>query len=127
MVGTKRLVIGTLSGVLFGLVCLGIASSSPGPLAWPVAWQLVISRTLIGVAIGVSCFTFGHWAVHGLVMGFLFSLPLAFSGLMAPESLAYSKTSMFVWTFVLGMVYGLLIEAITSGLFKAKAQPPKSA
>ena len=53
-------------------------------------------------------------------MGLLFSVPLAFSGLMAPECPEFSKTSMFVWTVGLGMVYGLLIEVITSLLFKAR-------
>jgi hypothetical protein len=55
-------------------------------------------------------------------MGLIFSIPLAFSGLMAPANPEYSKTSMFIWTIVLGMVYGLLIELITSLLFKTKIQ-----
>ena len=55
-------------------------------------------------------------------MGLVFSLPLAFSGLMAPESTEYSKVGMFLWTVILGMVYGLLIEVITSVVFKAKYQ-----
>jgi len=117
---TKRLVIATLAGVLFGFVCLGLASIAPGPLPWPVAVQIVTSRTLIGFAIGMSAFSFGHWAVHGLIMGMIFSVPLAFSGLMAPESPEYSKVNMFAFTILLGMVYGLFIELITSLLFKAR-------
>jgi hypothetical protein len=57
-----------------------------------------------------------------MLMGFLFSMPLAFSGLMAPENPEFSKASMFVWTVVLGMIYGLLIEVITSVVFKAKRE-----
>jgi len=119
---TKRVIVATLSGILFGFVCLGIASSSPGAIAWPVAVQIVVSRTLIGFAIGISCLSLRHWAIHGVVMGFIFSLPLAFSGLMAPESPQYSQAGMFLWTVVLGMIYGLLIEVITSAVFKAKYQ-----
>ena len=52
----------------------------------------------------------------------IFSLPLAFSGLMAPENPEFSKVSMFIWTIILGMIYGLLIEVITSLFFKAKIQ-----
>ncbi|MFC1904506.1 hypothetical protein ACFLXT_01895 [Chloroflexota bacterium] len=118
----KRIVVATLCGVLFGFVCLGIASSSPGALAWPVAVQIIVSRTLIGFAIGISCISLRHWAIHGLFMGLIFSLPLAFSGLMAPESAEFSKIGMLLWTIILGMVYGLLIEVITSVLFKAKHQ-----
>jgi hypothetical protein len=117
---TKRLVIATLSGVLFGFVCLGLAASAPGPLAWPVAIQIVVSRTLIGFAIGMSAFSFGPWAVNGLIMGLIFSLPLAFSGLMAPENPEYSEANIFAFTLLLGMLYGLLIELIASGLFKAR-------
>ncbi|MBM4160806.1 MAG: hypothetical protein FJ217_06885 [Ignavibacteria bacterium] len=123
----KRILIATLSGVLFGFVCFGLASSGPGQLAWPVAVQIILSRTLIGFAIGISSTSFGHWSVHGLIMGLIFSLPLAFSGLMAPESPEYDKTMMFVWTVGLGMIYGLLIEVITSGIFKAKIQRPQVA
>jgi hypothetical protein len=116
----KRMIIATVCGVLCGLVCFGIASSGPGTLLWPVILQIITSRTLIGFAIGVSSWALGHWSVHGLVMGLLFSLPLAFSGLMAPDNPAFSKTAMWIWTVVLGMIYGLIIEFITSFLFKAK-------
>ena len=116
----KRITVATLSGVLFGFVCFRLASSSSGELAWPVAAQIIASRTLIGFAIGISCLSMGHWSIHGLLMGIIFSLPLAFSGLMAPENPEYTKTCMFIGTLVLGMVYGFLIELITSVFFKAR-------
>ena len=119
---TKRIIIATLSGVLFGFICFGLASSGPEKLACPVAIQIIASRTLIGFGIGISCLSLVHWSIHGLIIGMIFSIPLAFSGLMAPESLEYSKTSMFIWTIVLGMIYGLLIEVIASLIFKAKIQ-----
>ncbi len=116
----KRIIIATLSGLLFGFICFGLASSSPGKLPWPAAIQIIASRTLIGFAIGISCISLGHWVVHGLIMGIIFSIPLAFSGLMAPENPAFSKINIFIWTIILGMIYGLLIEVITSVFFKAK-------
>jgi hypothetical protein len=115
----KRVIVATGSGVLFGFVCFGIASTGPGPLPLPVVFQIIASRTLIGFAIGISCLPLGSWAVHGLVMGLLFSLPLAFSGLMAPHNPEITKTAMWIWSVVLGMVYGLLIEFITSVIFQA--------
>jgi hypothetical protein len=123
----KRITIATLSGVLFGLVCYGFASSGPGELAAPIVWQIVTSRALIGFGIGISRVRMGHWSIHGIVMGLLFSLPLAFSGLMAPENPEFTKTSMFVMTVVMGMVYGFLIELITSVLLKAKVDTPAPA
>lgn len=118
MVNQKRLTIATLSGLLFGFVCYGFASSS-GSLPTPIAYQIIAERTLIGFAIGISVLKLGHWSLHGLVMGFIFSLPLAFSGLMAPDNPELSKGGMFAWTIVLGMIYGLLTEVITTKVFRA--------
>jgi len=116
---TKRLIIATLSGVVFGFVCFGFACSGPNALPWQVSAQIIASRTLIGFAIGISILSVGHWTVHGLLMGLLFSIPLAIGGLMAPDNPEFSKTGMFIGTVVMGMIYGLLIELITTLLFKA--------
>ena len=115
----KRILIATLAGIVFGFVCFGFASSSPEPLAWPVAVQIIISRTLIGFAIGISSVKI-HWALHGILFGIIFSLPLSFSGLMAPEMADFSKSAMFISTVVMGLIYGFLTELITSVLFKAR-------
>ena len=117
----KRIMIATLSGVLFGFVCYGFASSGSEQLALPIGLQIISSRTLIGFAIGISSLSLKHWSLHGLAMGMVFSLPLAFSGMLAPENPDFSQTMMFISTIVMGMIYGLLIEVITSLLFKAKA------
>lgn len=118
---TKRITIASLCGIASGFVCFGLASSGPAPLPWPVALQIILSRALIGFGIGLSAVSFGHWAIHGLLLGCLYSLPLAFGGLLAPDNPQFSPVSMFVWTVILGMIYGLLTEAVTSGIFKAKA------
>jgi hypothetical protein len=122
---TKRILIATLSGVLFGFVCFGLASTGPEKLALPIILQIIASRTLIGFAIGISGISLRHWIIHGLVIGLIFSLPLAFSGLMAPESPEYSKISIFISTIVFGMIYGFLVEMITSLLFKTKSYARK--
>lgn len=62
----------------------------------------------------------GHWLIHGAVIGIIFSVPLAFSGLMAPDNPEYSKSMIFIMTIVLGLIYGVLIEFVTTVLFKAK-------
>jgi hypothetical protein len=119
MVDGKRLIVAVLSGLLFGFVCLGFASGGGG-LPAPVAWQIVASRTLIGLAIGISRLDRIPWAVHGLLMGMLFSVPLAIGGLMADDIPGFSKAGLLTMTIVFGMIYGLLIELITSVLFKAR-------
>lgn len=120
MKNTKRLLIATLSGLLFGFVCYGFASSGGRSLPLPIAAQIIASRMLIGFALGITRFTFGHWTLRGLVFGLLFSLPLGFGGLMAPENPAFPPYMMFVSTIFMGMIYGVLIEVITSIFFKAK-------
>jgi hypothetical protein len=39
---------------------------------------------------------------------------------MAPETAGFSAKSMFAWTMMLGMVYGVLIELVTTVLLKAR-------
>ncbi len=116
---TKRLVIATLLGVVFGFVCYGMASSG-GYGSTLLAANIILSRTLIGFGIGISRFSFKHWAIHGVVMGLIFSLPAGFGAMLGPENPEFSHTMMFVSTVVMGMIYGFLIELITSVLFKAK-------
>jgi hypothetical protein len=117
---TKRLIISTLLGVLFGFVCYGLASSGQNELSTILALNIILGRTLIGVAIGISRFSCKHWSLHGIVMGFVFSVPVAFGAMLGPEDPEFNHTMIFVSTLVMGVIYGFLIELVTSVLFKAK-------
>jgi hypothetical protein len=115
----KRIIVATLLGLLFGLGCNFLACSN-GSIPSAVTIQIILSRTLMGFAIGISTLKLGHWSLHGIVFGVLFSLPLAFGGLMAPESPEFTGIMILVSTLVMGLIYGLLIELITTVGFKAK-------
>jgi hypothetical protein len=117
---TKRLVISTLLGVVFGFVCYGLASSGQNEISLILALNIILGRTLIGVAIGISRFPCKHWALHGIIMGFVFSLPAAFGAMLGPEKTGFTHAMLFVSTLVMGVIYGFLIELITSVVFKAK-------
>ncbi|VBB48273.1 conserved membrane hypothetical protein [uncultured Paludibacter sp.] len=117
---TKRLIIATILGVVFGFVCYGFASSGGNVISPALAANIILGRTLIGFGIGISRFSFKHWALHGLIMGFIFSIPAAFGAILGPEKPEFSHSMMFISTIVMGMIYGFLIELITSVLFKAK-------
>lgn len=117
---TKRLIIATVLGVVFGFVCFGFASSGGNEVPILLAINIILSRTLIGFGIGISRFSFGHWALHGILMGLIFSLPVSFGAMLGPENPEFSQNMMFISTLVMGVIYGFLIEFITSVLFKAK-------
>jgi hypothetical protein len=117
---TKRLVISTLLGLVFGFVCYGFASSGQNEISIILALNIILGRTLIGVAIGISRFSCKHWSLHGIIMGFVFSLPAGFGAMLGPENPEFSQTMMLVSTIVMGIIYGFLIELITSVLFKAR-------
>lgn len=116
----KRLIVATLSGLVFGFVCLGFACSGKEDFNSWLAVSIIFSRTLIGFAIGISRFPMKHWTIHGIVMGFIFSIPLAFSAGFMPEEEGMTVENIFVATLVMGMIYGFLIELITTALFKAR-------
>jgi hypothetical protein len=117
---TKRLIISTLLGVVFGFVCYGLASGGQKEISTILALNIILGRTLIGVAIGISRFSCKHWSLHGIIMGFVFSIPVAFGAMLGPENPGFPHTMLFVSTIVMGIIYGFLIELITSVLFKAK-------
>ncbi len=117
---TKRLIITTLLGLVFGFVCYFMASSGENEISKMLAINIILGRTLIGFAIGISRFPMKNWAIHGLVMGLIFSLPAGFGAMLAPENPDFSHNQMFVATLVMGIIYGFLIELITTVLFKAR-------
>jgi preprotein translocase subunit Sss1 len=53
-------------------------------------------------------------------MGLVFGLPSAFGALMSPDNPEFSHTMMFTATILMGIIYGFLIELITSVVFKAR-------
>jgi hypothetical protein len=116
---TKRLLIATFLGLLFGFVCYGFASSGPNEISTVLAINIILGRTLIGFGIGISRFSFKHWSLHGILMGLIFSLPAGFGAMLAPENPEFNHMMMFVSTIVMGMIYGFLIELLTTVVFKA--------
>jgi hypothetical protein len=113
MLTSKRVIIATISGVVFGFVCLGFALSNPDSsetLSSTVRWSIVIGRTMLGFMIGISALRLKWW-LHGIVLGIIASIPMAIP--------IIDNTVIAVSTVVMGIVYGFLIELITSVLFKS--------
>lgn len=116
----KRLTVSTLLGLVFGFVCYGFASSGQNAIPTILVINIILGRTLIGVAIGISRFTCKHWSLHGIIMGLIFSLPAAFGAMLGPDNPEFPHTMLFTSTLVMGIIYGFLIELITSVIFKAR-------
>ncbi len=117
---TKRLILATILGAIFGFICNAMASSGQNEIPLILSVNIILGRTLIGFGIGISRFSFKHWSLHGIVMGLIFSLPAGFGAMLGPETPEFSYTMLFISTIFMGVVYGFLIELITTVLFKAK-------
>jgi hypothetical protein len=114
MLTAKRVIIATSCGLLFGFVCLGLASSNPNStqqLASSAKLLIVISRTMLGFTIGISALRLKWW-MHGIVIGIIASIPMAVP--------VFNNSPIFIGTFIMGIIYGVLTELITSIIFKAK-------
>ncbi|TEU00309.1 MAG: hypothetical protein E3J23_02955 [Candidatus Stahlbacteria bacterium] len=114
MVNPKRIFIATIFGVVFGFVCWGLATSGGGPqMPWFIAVSIILSRTMMGFAIGISVLKMKWW-LHGIILGAIFSIPMAFNTLFSPQNAIY----IFLGTIFFGIIYGLLIELFTTIIFK---------
>ena len=77
-----RLLVTTALGLLFGVICLLIASRGkaemPAEMSWAAwSWSIILSRALLGFVIGISAWRI-NYMLHGIVLGFVVSLPMAF-------------------------------------------------
>lgn len=116
----KRLIISTIFGLVFGFVCYFFAARGRPGIPINIAISIIISRVLIGFAIGINRFKFIHWTVRGLLIGLVFSLPGAYNTLSGPVNPNFSLQNLFLMTVVMGMIYGILIEFFTSVVFRAR-------
>ncbi|MDZ7333291.1 MAG: hypothetical protein ONB31_15055 [candidate division KSB1 bacterium] len=113
MLTTKRVVIATICGFVFGIVCMLLASSNPNePISTVMKWTIIFSRTMLGFTIGISAIRLNWW-LHGIVLGAIASLPMAIPIINRP--------AIAISTIVMGIIYGFLTELITSIFFKAKS------
>ncbi len=114
MLTTKRVLIATICGFIFGIVCMLLASSNPDAteqLSTSLKLTIVFGRTLMGFTIGISALRLSWW-LHGIVIGIVASIPMALP--------IMDRVDIMIGTFVMGIIYGVLTELITSIVFKAK-------
>jgi len=106
---SSRLIITTVLGAVFGIICMLLSRYVSGIAFWPIGVSLLLNHTVLGFAIGASSLKM-NWAVHGIIWGALFGLFTAISQV---------GTTLSPWiVFVIVIIWGFLIETIATKAFK---------
>jgi hypothetical protein len=108
-----RVIVATVLGAIFGIICyLGYSSKTGVVVDSAMIAGTIANRTLIGFVIGISGIK--HWFWNGLIVGLVITLAMSIYPLIGGEwygFLAFTGA---------GIIYGILIEVITSLVFKLK-------
>lgn len=114
-----RLLVTTVLGFLFGVVCWLLASSGQPHMPAAMSWSIIFSRALIGFVIGISAWKI-NYMIHGIVLGFVVSIPMALG------SLSFQGFKIFLGTLIMGIIYGFLIELIAHLIVKEEKAAPET-
>ena len=125
---TKRLLISSMLGLLFGFLCFfGFTKSPEAPIAltvWsysnPMLWMVILNRFMIGAFVGISGFITLHPmfkfracpVLRGAKVGIMISLLLAMGVFLSPESEGTWKA---FWSILgAGALFGAVIDVIAT-------------
>jgi len=112
----KRFWLCLILGTIAGLICAVSGNNNvPEESRQMVFISVVLNRAFIGFVIGISGWKM-HWAMHGIIIGILGSLPLSVPLIFTPDK----GTWICMMYTMAGAVWGFGIELITSVAFKAK-------
>jgi len=109
MVKWSRVLITTVFGLVFGIICLFAVRYTVGIAFWPLGVSYLVHHIVLGFAIGVSAWKM-HWAAHGTIWGALFGIFTAIA--------AVGTTNNPFGNFVFTVIWGFLIETIATKGFK---------
>jgi uncharacterized membrane protein YccF (DUF307 family) len=105
---SSRLGVSTILGLFFGVICMLLTKYSVMVDFWPVGVSFLLHHTVMGLVIGVSSLKM-HWSIHGLFWGALFGIFLA---------IGHIGTTPAVNVFIFVLIWGFLIETLTSKVFR---------
>ena len=111
----KRISIATFCGFIAGIICY-----LSGVLLIPIEHDLVVfiwiivNRTLLGFVIGISILRV-HWALNGLIVALTVGLVLPLNAVMIGREIP-----LVISVYIMGIIYGILIEFFTSVVFKQR-------
>lgn len=105
MVYAKRFWIAIILGIICGLLCAVGGMQFVEDFTKAMMWGTILNRAFIGLAIGISAWRLS-WFLHGILIGFLGTLPMSVFG-------------PFIILSLFGILWGFLIELFTTVVFKA--------
>ncbi len=107
----KRVILATILGLIAGILCYLGGKSSGVEFNLAMTMETIFNRAIIGFLIGVSAWKM-NWALHGIVMGFIGGIPLWLAS-------AQGGAKALILMLVASIVWGFLIELITTKVFRA--------
>ena len=110
----KRLLIATAAALICGVIDWRIAALWGFPIPAAIIASIIVSRGMIGFAIGISSLKRFPWWGHGMLLGVTLSLPMGVGNLAwgVPWGLISCGSAL-----LLGTLYGLLTELSTTVFF----------
>ncbi|TKJ37980.1 hypothetical protein CEE37_13540 [candidate division LCP-89 bacterium B3_LCP] len=112
----KRFWLCLILGFIAGLICATVGNAQiPKDIRTMVFISVVLNRAMIGFVLGISAWK-TNWAVHGIVIGIIGSLPLSIPLIWNPEA-GFCVCGAYTLG---GAIWGFVIELLTSVVFKAK-------
>lgn len=119
MIYEKRVVSATIWGLVFGFILWGITRIFGGiPFSGAVA--IVLFQALLGFVIGISGWKITWW-LHGTLLGLFFALPAGFTSLWLGRGWGKGLAV----TLITVIIFGFLIELLTTVVFKAEIREAK--
>jgi hypothetical protein len=110
----RRIVLAILLGLLFGLFCMWTTSeTSIIPISFPNLLAVGYNRIILGLVIGLSGKIMIRPALRGAILGIIISLEIALPTL---NSWFFG----FVAYMLAGIVYGIIIDLLSSWFAKEK-------
>ena len=119
----KRKLVATLLGILFGLLCVTLASSGEEKI-WgtPLMWVIIFNRFLIGYVVfiigaytmcPVTKIKLYPW-IRGLLVGAIVSLDMAIGVFVSPMEDPGKQQMIFWSTIIVGAIYGMIIDIVAT-------------
>ena len=110
MVKSSRMIVTTVLGLVFGIICMLLSWCMYDVAFWPMGVAFLIHHGVMGVAIGASALRM-NWAAHGVFWGVLFGIFTAIGSVGADMMEPW-----LIWIPV--VVWGFLIELLATKAFK---------